>query len=94
MYDRIKPRFKIGDEVIVSRPEECKIGVNKIMLRLAGVSRRITEVRWSPSRKLYVYSIEDDDGDWSWTEECFDPIVQDLAMFEPAAVDDLFSMFS
>lgn len=81
--------FQVGDLVSISpNATNCTFGCNGEMMDLIGYETMITSV-WVTNEDEDAYSIEADNGHWTWSENCF--IAVDENEDEIAVSDDEFS---
>lgn len=87
--------FKIGDVVKIAGVDDCIYGVDQAMRKYVGKYVRIVDVRWQQSSEAFRYEIEEDCGEWWWSDDCFErEQCFDLPEFCVARSDELGSLLS
>ena len=86
--------FKIGDVVKIVGVDDCIYGVDPAMRKYVGKYVCIVDVRWQQSSEAFRYEIEEDCGEWWWSDDCFEQeSYTDLPEFCIAGLDDLNNLF-
>lgn len=82
---RPKSKYSAGDEVRIVDVEKCAWGNNVHMKAIIGKIRKIRSVHWSDGKGCYYYKVDNDNGDWTWDESCFEaPVPDNLPDFDTA----------
>ena len=67
-------RFNVGNKVKIISVKKCKFGYNNIMADCIGQTTVITSKKLSYDDITWEYKIMADNGNFTWSSNCFEPI--------------------
>lgn len=67
-------RFNVGNKVKIISITKCKFGYNNIMTDCIGQTTVITSKKLSYDNITWEYKIMADNGKFTWSSNCFEPI--------------------